>query len=167
MTEKSALPAWVWPIKLDDYDRNPELNVEEAETLRSSLPSLANGVPPSIVIEKCGLPRLMKPLEDVCTHIELQRKYWPNLKALMIRDVAERGRSFWGWSEKEWLDSIKRAGHEKPSVAAAAYLLCRFDSLHELGRYNFLFYGLAIRVFGRKRIRRLFAELEAMRNTFD
>jgi hypothetical protein len=162
MTEKSALPAWVWPIKLDDYDRNPELNVEEAETLRSSLPSLANGVPPSIVIEKCGLPRLMKPLEDVCTHIELQRKYWPNLKALMIRDVAERGRSFWGWSEKEWLDSIKRGGHEKPSVAAAAYLLCRFDSLHELGRYNFLFYGLAIRVFGRKRIRSLFAELEAM-----
>jgi len=162
MTDKSALPAWVWPIKLDDYDRNPELNGEEAETLRSSLPSLANGVPPSIVIEKCGLPRLMKPLEDVCTHIELQRKYWPNLKALMIRDVAERGRSFWGWSEKEWLDSIKRAGHEKPSVAAAAYLLCRFDSLHELGRYNFLFYGLAIRVFGRKRIQSLFAELEAM-----
>ena len=73
MTEKSALPAWVWPIKLDDYDRNPELNVEEAETLRSNLPSLANGVPPSIVIEKCGLPRLMKPIEDVCTHIELQR----------------------------------------------------------------------------------------------
>ena len=162
MTEKSALPAWVWPIKLDDYDRNPELNSEEAETLRSSLPSLANAVPPSIVIEKCGLPRLMKPLEDVCTHIELQRKYWPNLKALMIRDVAERGRSFWGWSEKEWLDSIKRGGHEKPSVAAAAYLLCRFDSLHELGRYNFLFYGLAIRIFGRKRIRSLFAELGAM-----
>jgi len=104
----------------------------------------------------------MKPLEDVCTHIELQRKYWPNLKALMIRDVAERGRSFWDWSEKEWLDSIKRGGHEKPSVAAAAYLLCRFDSLHELGRYNFLFYCLAIRVFGRKRIRSLFAELEAM-----
>jgi hypothetical protein len=152
----------VWPIKLDDYDRNPELNVEEVEALRSSLPSLANGVPPSIVIEKCGLPRLMKPLEDVCTHIELQRKYWTNLKALMIRDVAERGRSFWGWSEKEWLDSIKRGGHEKPSVAAAAYLLYRFDSLHELGRYNFLFYGLAMRVFGRKRIRSLFAELEAM-----
>jgi len=41
MTEKSALPVWVWPIKLDDYDRNPELNVEEAETLRSSLPSFA------------------------------------------------------------------------------------------------------------------------------
>ncbi|MCU1241316.1 MAG: hypothetical protein JWO71_2042 [Candidatus Acidoferrum typicum] len=35
MTEKSALPAWVWPIKLDDYDRNPELKVEELETLRS------------------------------------------------------------------------------------------------------------------------------------
>src|SRR5258706_9461640 len=162
MTEKSALPAWVWPIKLDDYDRNPELKVEEAETLRANLASLANGVPPSIVIEKCGLPRIMKPLEDVCTHIELQRKYWPNLKALMTRNVAERGRSFWGWSDEEWLDSIKKGGHEKPSVAAVAYLLCGFDLLHELGRYNFLFYGLAVRVFGRKRIRNLFAELEAM-----
>jgi len=71
-------------------------------------------------------------------------------------------RSFWGWSEKEWLDSIKRGGHEKPSVVAAAYLLCRFNSLHELGRYNFLSYRLAIRVFGLKRIRSLFAELKAM-----
>ena len=101
-------------------------------------------------------------LEDVCTHIELQRKYWPNLKALMMRNIAERGRSFWGWSDEEWLESIKKGGHEKASVAAVAYLLCGFDSLHELGRYNFLFYGLAIRVFGRKRIRSLFAELEAM-----
>jgi len=162
MTEKSALPAWVWPIKLDDYDRNPELKVEEAETLRANLASLANGVPPSIVIEKCGIPRLIKPLEDVCTHIELQRKYWPNLKALMMRNIAERGRSFWGWSDEEWLESIKKGGHEKPSVAAVAYLLCGFDSLHELGRYNFLFYGLAIRVFGRARVRQLFGELQEM-----
>ena len=84
----------------------------------------------------------MKPLEDVCTHIELQRKYWPNLKALMVRDMAERGRSFWSWTEHEWIESIKKGGHEKPSVAAVAYVLCGFDSLHELGRYNFLFYGL-------------------------
>ena len=163
MTEKScAPPQWVWPINLDDYDRNPELNVEEAETLRSSLPSLANGVPPLVVIEKYGLPRLMKPLEDVCTHIELQRKYWPNLKALMVRDMAARGKSFWSWTEQEWIESIKKGGHEKPSVAAVAYVLCGFDSLHELGRYNFLFYGLAIRVFGRARLRQLFGELQEM-----
>src|SRR5713226_3306137 len=160
MTEKSALPACVWPIKLDDYDRNPELNSEEAETLRSSLPSLANGLPPSIVIEKCGLPRLMKPLEDVCTHIELQRKYWANLKAMMVRDVAARGRSYWGWTEEEWIESIRKGGHEKPSVAAVGYLLCGFDALHKLGGKSFIFYGLASRIFGREHVRRLFADIE-------
>lgn len=129
MSEKStASSQWVWPIQLDDYDRTPELNTEEAERLRTYQACLENGVPPSTVVEKCGLPRLMTPLEDVCTHIELQRKYWPNLKALMMRDIGRRGRSFWGWGEEEWLESIKKAGHEKPSVAAVAYLLCGFDS---------------------------------------
>lgn len=163
MSEKStASSQWVWPIRLDDYDRTPELNTEEAETLRAYQPCLENGVPPSTVVDKCGLPRLMKPLEDVCTHIELQRKYWPNLKALMMRDVGRRGRTFWGWGEEEWLESIKKAGHEKPSVAAVAYLLCGFDSVHKLGGRRFIYYGLAIRVFGRARVRQLFAEVEAM-----
>ena len=163
MSEQStASSQWVWPIRLDDYDRTPELNTEEAETLRAYQPFLENGVPPSTVVEKCGLPRLMKPLEDVCTHIELQRKYWPNLKALMMRDVGRRGRSFWGWGEEEWLESIKKAGHEKPSVAAVAYLLCGFEAVHKLGGRRFIYYGLAIRVFGRARVRQLFAEVEAM-----
>jgi integrase len=162
MTEKCASPRWAWPITLDSYDRNPELSAEETEKLRANAPSLADGVPPSIVIEKCGFPRLMKPVEDVSTHIELHGKYWPNLKALMVRDMAARGKSFWSWTEQEWIESIKKGGHEKPSVAAVAYVLCGFDSLHELGRYNFLFYGLAIRVFGRARIRQLFSELQEM-----
>ena len=55
-----------------------------------------------------------------------------------------------------------KAGHEKPSVAAAAYLLCGFDSVHKLGERRFIYYGLAIRVFGRECIRRLFAEVEGM-----
>lgn len=112
MSEKSASSQWVWPVEFENYDRNPELNAEEKETLNANQSCLAEGVPPLIVTEKCGLPRLMKPLEDVCTHIELQRKYWPNLKALMVRDVAARGRSFWGWTESEWVESIKKGGHE-------------------------------------------------------
>ena len=105
MTEKCASPRWTWPITLDSYDRNPELSAEETEKLRANAPSLADGVPPSIVIEKCGFPRLMKPLEDVSTHIELHRKYWPNLKALMVSDMAARGKSFWSWTEQEWIST--------------------------------------------------------------
>src|SRR5690348_12864342 len=161
MSEKSSSP-WVWPVEFENYDRNPELNVEEKEILNANQSCLAEGIAPSIVVEKCGFPRLMRPIEDIATHIELHNKYWPHLKALMVRDVAARGRSFWGWTESEWIESIKKGGHEKPSVAAVAYILCGFDSLYELGRYNHLFYGLAIRVFGRARVRQLFAEVEAM-----
>src|SRR5260370_29142590 len=95
--------------------------------MRAHQPSLAKGVPPSVVLENCALPRVMKPLEDVCTHIELQRKYWANLKAMMVREVAARGRSYWGWTEEEWIESIRKGGHEKPSVAAVGYLLCGFE----------------------------------------
>jgi hypothetical protein len=128
-----ASPSWTWPVKLDEYDQTPELKPEEAETLRANQSSLVEGIPPSEVIEKCNLPRLVKPLEDVCTHTELQPKYWANLKAMMVRDVAARGRSYWGWTEEEWIASIKKGGHEKPSVASVGCLLCGFDALHKLG----------------------------------
>lgn len=134
MSDKAcASPSWTWPVKLDQYDRSPELKQQEAETLRANRSSLANGVPPLVVLENCALPRLMKPLEDVCTHIELQRKYWANLKAMMVRDVAARGRSYWCWTEEEWIESIRKGGHEKPSVASVGYLLCGFDAVHKLG----------------------------------
>jgi hypothetical protein len=80
----------------------------------------------------------------------------------MLGDMAARGRSYWGWTEQEWIDSIKKGGLEKPSIAGVAYLLCQFDALHKLGRYDFLFYGLSYHIFGRERIRKLFAELEEM-----
>ena len=163
MNDKAcASPSWTWPVKLDEYDRSPELKQEEAETMRANQPRLANGVSPSVLLENCALPRLMKPLEDVCAHIELQRKYWANLKAIMVRDVAARGRSYWGWTEEEWIESIRKGGHEKPSVAAVGYLLCGFDALHKLGGKSFIFYGLAYRIFGREHVRRLFADLEEM-----
>ncbi len=163
MSDKAcASPSWTWPVKLDEYDRSPDLKPEEAQTMRANQPRLASGVPPSVVLENCALPRLMKPLEDVCTYIELQRKYWANLKAMMVCDVAARGRSYWGWTEEEWVESIRKGGHEKPSVAAVGYLLCGFDALHRLGGKSFIFYGLAYRVFGRERVRSLFAEIEEM-----
>jgi hypothetical protein len=60
----------------------------------------------------------------------------------------------------------KRRQAEIQQLAAVGYLLCGFDSLRELGPYNFLFYGLAVRGFGRERIRQLFAELKEMLVSF-
>ncbi len=100
MNERAlGLTPWVWPVKLDDYDRSTELKIDEADALRANVPSLANGVLPSVVVERFPFPQLLKPLEDVCAHIELHQKYRTNLKILMLRDMAGRGKSYWGWTE--------------------------------------------------------------------
>jgi integrase len=163
MTDTStSLVPWDWPVKVESYDRAAELKRYETDVLRASAPVLEDGIQPHIVIARCSLPRLLNPLEDVCNHIQLRRQDRVRLKILFLRDMALRRRSFWGWSEEEWIESIRDAGHERPSVASVAYLLCDFNALHRLGRRNFLFHGVAYRVFGRKRMDVLFAEVREM-----
>ncbi len=163
MTGTSCSPSpWIWPVRLDQFDRGSELKLDEVKTLKTNLPCLLQGVLPWQVIARSDMPRLLNPLEDVCNHVGLQEKYRSNLKILMLRDMAARKRSFWGWSEEEWVESIKKGGHEKPTVASVAYLLCEFNALHRLGRRNFLFYGVGYRVFGRERLHVLFAEVKEM-----
>jgi hypothetical protein len=163
MKRNSGLQApWVWPVEAAHYDRTPQLKPCEVEALRVNIPLLQEGVLPWEVIEKCKVPRLLDPLEAVCDHVGLQQKYRSNLKIRMLCDMAGRERSFWGWTEEEWIESIKNGGHEKPTVASAAYLLCEFNSLHKLGRRNFLFHGVGYRVFGRERLAALFGEVRQM-----
>jgi hypothetical protein len=57
MSEKACgSPSWTWPVKLDEYDRSPELKPEETETLHANRSSLVEGIPPSEVIEKMQAP---------------------------------------------------------------------------------------------------------------
>lgn len=158
----SSREPWPWPVNLECYDRAPELKEHEIEMLKVQLPGLEAGVLPCRVIEECDLPRLLKPLMDVCNHIGLAPKHRSNLNIQMLRGIGLRGRSYWGWSEEEWIESIKRGGHEKPAVAAVAYLLCGFNALHKFGRRNYLFYCLAYRIFGRERLRALYDEVAEM-----
>jgi hypothetical protein len=95
MTEtSSSLTPWVWPVKPDCYDQTARLKPREVETLRTTMSRLLQSAPPSQVIGKCDLPRLLNPLEDVCNHTGLKERYRPNLKIPILRDMAERGRSF-------------------------------------------------------------------------
>lgn len=57
MSEKSS-SQWTWPVEFENYDRNPELNVEEKEILNANQSCLAEGIAPSIVVEKCGFAKL-------------------------------------------------------------------------------------------------------------
>src|ERR1043166_1265021 len=55
MNDKAcASRSWTWPVKLDEYDRTPELKPEEAETLCANQSILVEGIPPK---EECLLPR--------------------------------------------------------------------------------------------------------------
>jgi integrase len=157
-----SLRPWVWPVRPEQYDRTPELTAEETEVLRANLLPRKQGMLAWQVVAKCDLRRLLTPLEDVCDHTQLPEQYRPGLKVLMLSEMAMRERSFWGWSEEEWIESIKNSGHEKHTVAAFAYLLCEFNTLHKFGRRNFLFHGLARRVFGRERMAVLLEQVREM-----
>lgn len=157
-----SLPPWFWPVKPERYNRAPELTAREMKLLRASLRSRKQGILAREVVAKCDVPRLLKPLEDVCDHTRLHEKYRAGLKVLMLSEMAARGRSFWGWSEQEWIETIKNSGHEKHTVAAFAYLLCDFNALQKFGRRNFLFHGIARRVFGRERMATLFEQVRGM-----
>lgn len=122
-TSRSLRP-WIWPVKPEQYDRTPQLRTEEIELLTDNLRCLKKGIHACEVLARCDLPRLLRPLEDVCSHTRLHEKYRPGLKVLMLREMAARARSFWGWSEEEWIETTKNTGHAKHTVAVFAYLLC-------------------------------------------
>jgi hypothetical protein len=114
---------------------------------------------PFSVIRQARVHRLLDPLEDVFNHVRFQRNRRPAMKILSPKEMLRRGRSLWGWTEDEWLETIKKSGRDRHFVTAVGYLLCEFNGLHKLGRRNFVFCCLANRVFGRERLRALFSEV--------
>jgi integrase len=154
--------AWVWPVNLEHYDRTKELKAQEITALESNLPSLEQGVLPFNVMRRAKVHRLLQPVEDVFDCVHFQRNRRPAMKILLLKEMLRRGRSLWGWTEDEWLETIKQSARDRHFVTAAAYLLCGFDGLHRLGRRNFVFCCLAHRVFGRELLHALFSEVKQM-----
>ena len=152
-------PPWVLPVDVQSYDRAPELNPQEIISLEGNLPRLEQGTLPFKVMRQARVHRLLEPVEDVFNHVCFQRNRRPAMKILLLTEMLSRGRSLWGWTEDEWLETIRKSGRDRHFVTAAAYLLCEFKGLHRLGRRNFVFCCLAHRVFGRERLRALFSEV--------
>src|SRR5260370_36610968 len=96
--------------------------------------------------------RLLDPLEDVFNHVRFQRNRRPAMKILLLKEMLNRGRSLWGWTEDEWLETIKKSGGDRHFVTAVAYLLSELDGLQKLGRRNFVFFFLAYRGVWRERL---------------
>lgn len=162
LNPSSLQTPWAWPIAVDRYDRAPDLKAHEITALETNLPRLAHGALPFNVMRQAKVHRLLEPVEDVFNHVRFQRNRRPAMKILLLQEMLKRSRSLWGWTEDEWLETIKKSGRDRHFVTAAAYLLCEFDGLHRLGRRNFVFCCLAYRVFGRERLRTLFSEVTQM-----
>src|SRR2546422_615910 len=136
LNPSSSQTAWVWPVDVERYDRTPGLKSQEIVALNSNLPRLDLGVLPFNVMRQAKVHRLLEPVEDVFNHVCFQRNRRPAMKVLLLQEMLKRGRSLWGWTEDEWLESIKRSGRDRHFVTAAAYLLCEFDRVHRLGTRN-------------------------------
>ncbi len=79
--------------------------------------------------------------------------------------MAERKRSFWGWTTEEWIDSLDARLAPRQHGVAIAYLLCGFSELQRLKSDHVVYSCLARKVFGREhskniseRVRELLSE---------
>jgi hypothetical protein len=75
------------------------------------------------------IDRLVKPIEDVFEYIRVRTACRPWAITYILRETASRGRSIWGWSRDEWIDTINRRGNDRQTILAVAYLLCDFSDV--------------------------------------
>ena len=102
-----------------------------------------------------ALDRLVRPLDDTLDYtgiITYRRKY---VLLFFLREMAERKRSFWGWSTEEWIDSIDAQFASRHHAVAIAYLLCGFSDLHRLRATTSCTSRLARKIFGREHMRNI------------
>ena len=158
--------AWPWPVIADRYDCRPELAAAEAAALAQLGLDL---------LRRCGhggeaahwaqAGRLLRPVDDVravlwCPGTDQHRRAVLDAAGLVLLRCAELGRSFWAWTEDDWLDligphsrSVRRpwpaaaAAAVRPYLAAYACLLGDFTAFHRLGPFKRL--SVAWRVFGK------------------
>jgi len=141
---------WIWPVDLSRYDRNGSLTaIEEAWLFRSAEAYRFHPYGRSMDFGP-ELDRLVCPMNDALDYtgiITLHRRY---TLEFLLREMAERRRSFWAWSADEWIDSIRRQKLVRQHILAIAYLLCGFADLHRIENDQIVYLCLARKVFGRE-----------------
>src|SRR5690348_10707752 len=136
---------WQPLVKVTDYDRSPGLSdserIELADLLlRRPLPSLR---------WYAGLPRLLKPLNDVMDATLPVRSGRRNVRQsalrILLREMQTRGNSFWAWAEGDWCaiigcssskDFVQRYGVSaqcRQHLMAICYLL---GGVTDVGRFG-------------------------------
>jgi len=156
-----ALPKWSWPVDLTQYDRLEELRPAEAEALKKYIRNYASERSKKQPQLYTALHRLVRPLEDVIAHTALLKKSHGYVILFLIREMARRDRSFWGWSEEEWIETINARWQVRQHLIAIAYLLCSFTRLESVGGGYVFYEALARKIFGHERIEAAIAQVRA------
>src|SRR6266699_5637327 len=98
---------WTWPITLERYDQNPSLTDEERETLAAFVDRDQQGRPKRWSAQtRAKLGRLWLPLQDIFEALEGQKAVDWTVSHVLINEMHHRQRSFWGWSEQEWVETL-------------------------------------------------------------
>lgn len=165
---------WSWPIDIALYDDNPLLSELEQLELNRILNQRIDAKKASDEIPgKQILKRLLQPLEDALTitGISHHRCY---VIRLFLLEMQQRQRSFWAWTEAEWLETI---GHNRKAfyvrhpttgrdirqyVMALGYLLRRFKSI--ICVKDYYRYAFAIKIFGQEALQTAIQPIEATLN---
>ena len=167
----SATRTWAWPIDKTRYERRITLSEPEAETLRAPAGDvLARARGTDLDLNAApGRPIgwLVRPLRDARAALRWDHdaargaRYARDAAGLVLMRCGDLQRSFWGWSEQDWIDLIDPSGENfrrtwpgqigpnaRSYVLAYAYLLTGFTAFDRVGRFQRP--GLARRVFGRQ-----------------
>jgi hypothetical protein len=132
------------PLSIDRYDRNPTLTSTEVRALTRH----AHEHHPAKATLHDRVRRLIEPVEDLFSHTKLRLNVRPFLILYLLREMSRRGRSFWGWTTEEWIETINNHRPQQQHLIAAAYLLCGFTELDTVGWRHPLYVSLAQKVFG-------------------
>ena len=146
--KKASDGPWAWPIDLERYDRSPHLTQGETIMLTRYAEAYRFYRYGRTMDFGAALDRLVRPLNDALDYTGIgtnKRKY---VLLFFLREMAERKRSFWGWTTGEWIDSIDSRVAARQHAVAVAYLLCGFSDLHRLKSDHVVYSCLARKVFG-------------------
>ena len=99
---------WTWPVDLNHYDRSSALTAVEEDMLTRYEEAYRFYRYGRHMDSGPELDRLVRPLNDALDYIGIRTLHRRYTLQFLLREMAERQRSFWGWTTDEWIESIHR-----------------------------------------------------------
>jgi len=169
---------WRWPVDVTHYDCSVHLSEAERAELKRVMDHSPFQLRPST---KMLLHRLLQPIQDVFAVTHPSPNVCHETMRVMVMEMYRRGKTFWAWSEEEWIDIIgssyaafaRRYGRTygvgqhptRRELPVLAYLLCSPTTIDPL-LGPFAIAPIARKVFGTQTIDTHVQQLRAVLGTW-